>query len=639
MTASGAGQPNAAELLHCLEGLDMGIIIVDGARRIVHWNSWMSRHSGIPRREAVATDLFALFPEMEGGRLASAVEDALCTGLSAVISHHVNADLFPLMRRDGLSEEPVAQSILVRPVQIRGTTGCLIQVYDQTDAIERERKLRTQRNARYHAIVEAAQDCFVTVDEDGLIQGMNPATEAKFGVTQADALGLPVALLLPDVGDVGRLGGPLVATRALGAGGRPFDAEISLGGWISNGLRYHTLFIRDVTERKQAEEELRRSQRLQSLGELTGGIAHEFNNLLMVVRANAELLQHLPGEPDVCELATEIVTAVDRGRSLTDGLLSFARKRSLRPEPMALDTVIADTLRLAVPSLGANVAFDVECATRGVSVHADRTQLQNGILNLLINARDAMPHGGRVVIRIAEDAVAGFCRIEVSDNGVGMAPEVLDRACEPFFTTKGAGRGTGLGLSMVAGFARQSGGGFHLESTPGDGTTAVIRLKLAQDAQPPPASADPLDGPEWKALPKLRILVVEDDPQVRLAVLAMLGPDGHAVTAVADGLDALRCLTDEDFDLLLTDVVLPHGISGAVLAQEARRLVPEPAIVLMSGYNELPAELADVLGSPEILRKPFARKDLERGIVAAMRRRLPPAAGKRTVRQVSGEQG
>lgn len=596
----------------------MGIIIIDARRRVVHWNSWMSRHSGVPRRSAMGADLFGMFPEMAGGRLASAVTDALSTGLSAVISHHVNTDLFPLMRRDGLVEEPVAQSILLRPVQLQGTTGCLIQVYDQTAAIERERKLRAQRNARYHAIVETAQDCFVTVDEGGLIQAMNPATETKFGIAQAAAVGQPIAILLPGIDDVGQLRGSLVPWRALGSGGRPFDAEISVGGWSSNGLRYHTLFIRDVTERNQAAEELRQSQKLQALGELTGGVAHEFNNLLMVVRANAELLLQQQGGPDLAELTAEIVAAVDRGRSLTDGLLSFARKRSLRPEPVALEDVIADTLRLSIPSLGANIAIEVERPSAALFVQADRAQLQNALLNLLINARDAMPDGGRVVLRLSEDPADGFCRIALSDSGVGMPPEVLQRACEPFFTTKGPGRGTGLGLSMVAGFARQSGGSFDLESAPGAGTTAIIRLQRASGTAAAPLWVEAVDGVDCGALPALRMLVVEDDPQVLKAVQAMLAPAGHRVTVASNGLEAMNCLSLENYDLVLTDLILPGGMSGLALAQEVLRLEPVPGLVLMSGYNELPIEFGEILRLVEILRKPFTLNELERSVRLAI---------------------
>lgn len=595
----------------------MGIVILDAGRRVVHWNSWMRRHSGVPRRVAVGADLFCLFPEICGGRLDLAVSDALTVGLSAVISHQVNTDLFPLMRRDGLVEEPVAQSILLRPVPLRGGNGCLIQVFDQTAAIDRERKLRAQRNARYHAIVETARDCFVTVDEGGLIQAMNPATEVTFGIAAAAAVGQPITALLPGLGDIGELDGSLLPWPAIGADGRPFDAEISFGGWTSNGLRYHTLFIRDVTERNQAAEELRRSQRLQALGKLTGGIAHEFNNLLMVVRANAELLQQQIGHSAFEDLVTEILVAVDRGRGLTDGLLSFARKRSLRPEPVALEEVVADTLRLSMPSMGANIAVIVDPQQAGLCALADRAQLQNALLNLLINARDAMPDGGFLVIWLSEDEDEGYCRIALSDTGTGMTAEILDRACEPFFTTKGPRRGTGLGLSMVAGFARQSGGSFELHSVPGAGTTAVIRLKRA-NGSPQPARDASREAVPHPPLPKLRILVVEDDPPVLKAIQGMLIPGGHEIVVAPDGLTAMDHLSREDFDLLLTDVVLPRSVSGFMLVREVLRFHPTPGIVMMSGHNEHLAEYDEILRSVEILHKPFALHELLSSIRSAI---------------------
>ena len=630
MAEPGSPAPTADALLHCLEGLDLGIVILDGGQRIVHWNSWMSRHSGIPRRLAVGSNLCELFPEAQGGRLAGAVREAIDTGLSAVLSHHVNASLLPLMRADGQGEELVAQSIIVRPVKIGAGCGCLIQIHDQTYAVERERKLRVQRNARYHAIVDAAQDCFVTVDEGGLIQGMNPISEVRFGLAQDAALGLPIGTLLPGLEDPGRLGAPLVEMRAVGAEGREFDAEITTGSWLSGGLRYYTLFIRDVTERNQAVEELRRSQRMQALGQLTGGIAHEFNNLLMVMRANAELLQDTgtsggtsggTSADDIRNLATEIVRAADRGRNLTDGLLSFARRQPLRPEPVQLRTMIAETVRMAVPSLGADIDVQVECAPDDPHALADRAQLQNALLNLLINARDAMPNGGRVLVR-AHHGPEGLCTLTVADTGVGMTPDVLDRACEPFFTTKGPGRGTGLGLSMVNGFARQSGGAFALDSMPGAGTRASLRL--------PCPSVEETSAPETVApdhgrtavlparFPPLRILVAEDDPQVREVVVAMLGSGEHRITAVGDAMAALEVLIDAEIDLLLADVVLPHGMSGVVLSREARRLQPEMAVVLMSGYNELAPGQADLAGSAEILRKPFTRRDLDHHMLTAL---------------------
>lgn len=619
--------PSAMGLLRCLEGLDMGVIILDAKAEVVHWNTWMSRHSGVPRREAVGACLNGLFPGMAQGRLAAAIEDAIATGLSAVISHSVNANLFPLLRHDGIVDEPVAQSIVVRPVQVNGASGCLIQVFDESASVARERKLREQRNARHHAVIEAAQDSFVTISEAGSIQWVNPAAERKFGRSLDDLLGSHIGLLLPEVQTTATLSPKLLETKAVDAAGRRFDAEISTSRWISNGVRCHTLFIRDVTERKLAAEELRQSQRLQSLGQLTGGIAHEFNNLLMVIRANADLLKSELGAGTLRGFADEITQAADRGATLTNDLLSFARKQPLRPQVLSLADVVAQTLRLAAPTLGAQVTCTVEQGGDALHVHADRTQLQNALLNLLLNARDAMPLGGSITISLSPDeeggadGPGGLCCVRVTDTGEGMAPDVLERACEPFFTTKGAVRGTGLGLSMVTGFIRQSGGRFTLESEPGRGTVATAWLPRARATIEDDAAA-PLPFPSER-LPSLRILLVEDDPQVRNAVKAMLAGANHDVMAAEDGFAALECLEERSFDLLLSDVVLPRGMSGALLAREVRRLFPRLAVVLMSGYNELDPLMADLLsGSVDILRKPFSRPGLERAIRAALNARI-----------------
>ncbi len=609
--------PSPAALLRCLEGLDMGVVILDRNAEVAHWNIWMSRHSGVPRRVALGARLDRLFPGIAEGRLASAVEDAIATGLSAFISHSVNANLFPLLRHDGVVDEPVAQSIVVRPIQIDGTTGCLIQVFDESASVDRERKLREQRNARHHAIIEAAQDSFVTVDGAGWIQWVNPAAERKFGRGLNDLLGSHISLLLPDAGDTAAFGEGLTGMKAVDAAGASFDAEVSTSRWNSNGVRCHTLFIRDVTERNQAAEQLRQSQRMQALGQLTGGIAHEFNNLLMVIRANVDLLQAALGDADLRTFVGEIGLAAERGATLTSDLLSFARKQPLRPQVLALAEVVAQTLRLAAPTLGAQVACTVEQEGDLPPVLADRTQLQNALLNLLLNARDSMPSGGRIVISLAVEDKAGLCRIRVADSGRGMGPEILEQACEPFFTTKGVGRGTGLGLSMVTGFIRQSGGRFQLESEPGEGTTVTVWLPKAavhQGSDAAPATVAP-----GTRLPCLRILLVEDDPRVRNAVQAMLRCGGHDVTAAEDGLVALERLAERGFDLLLSDVVLPRGMSGVTLAREVRQIFPRLSVILMSGYNELDPVMAELVsGCADILRKPFSQADLDRAIGTAL---------------------
>ena len=609
--------PSPETLLHCLEGLELGIAVLDAAMRVVHWNAWLGRHSGIPRRLALGTPFVDLFPELREGRLLAAVGDAIGTGLSAVLSHQVGGGLLPLIRRETHGPEPMLQAITVRPVQVGGRPGCLIQVQDRTAEVHRERKLRAQRNGRYHAIVEAAQDCIVTIDEGGFIQGMNPAAEARFGVSGQEVLGQEIALLLPDYPVTGGAPDRLLATRGRDAAGSPFDVEITTGGWMANGLHYRTLSIRDVTDRNQAAEELRRAQRMQALGELTGGIAHEFNNLLMVMRANAELIADA-APAEARRLALEVTRAADRGRTLTDGLLSFARRQPLRPQPVAARAAVEDTIKLAAPSLGMHIDLRTDFTEEDLLIHVDRVQLQNALVNLLINARDAMPHGGRVTVSTARTA-SDHVRITVADSGVGMPPETLARACEPFFTTKGPGRGTGLGLSMVNGFARQSGGSFMLASTPGEGTRACLELpRPAPDAIAPVPSAGPATTAPATIPPLGHVLIVEDDPQVQSVLRAMLGDVCDAVSVVEDAPAALEFLMNTEVDLLLTDLALPRGMSGHVLAREARRLDPRMAVVMMSAFNEIAGAHPGALAVGRILRKPFDRVDLSRHVLAAL---------------------
>lgn len=611
--------PSDVALLRCLEGLDMGVVVLDGNAAVVHWNTWMSRHSGVPRRVALGARLGSLFPGIAKGRLAGAVEDAIAIGLSAFISHSVNAHLFPLLRNDGFADEPVAQSIIVRPLQIDGATGCLIQVFDESAAVDRERKLREQRNARHHAIIEAAQDSFITIDGAGLIQWVNPAAERKFGRGRDDLLGGHISLVLPEAKDTTAFVGGLTEMKAVDGNGSSFDAEVSTSRWVSNGVRWHTLFIRDVSERNQAAAELRQSQRMQSLGQLTGGIAHEFNNLLMVIRANTDLLSAKLEDAALREFAAEIAQAIDRGAALTSDLLSFSRKQPLRPQVLSLSEAVTRTLRLAAPTLGAQIACTITPEGSGLHVHADPTQLQNAVLNLLLNARDAMPVGGTITISLALEESTGLCHLRVADSGHGMAPDILELACEPFFTTKRVGHGTGLGLSMVVGFARQSGGCFRLESEPGHGTAATICLPKVEAtvAGLSMAPADLLATP----LPCLRILLVEDDPQLRNAVKTMLLGAGHEVTVAEDAFAALDHLARRGFDLLLSDIVLPRGMSGIILAREVRQTFPRLCIVLMSGYNELDKPMMEIVAEvADVLHKPFSQEELKRAMFMALSR-------------------
>ncbi|HEX2554659.1 MAG TPA: ATP-binding protein [Microvirga sp.] len=384
---------------------------------------------------------------------------------------------------------------------------------------------------------------------------------------------------------------------------------------------------REAAERLRLEEQLRQSQRMEAVGQLTGGIAHDFNNLLTVILGNAEALMEGPCDPErVAGLSGYIVDAAERGADLTQKLLAFGRRQSLRPERIALPDVVDRILPLLRRTLGEPIDVHVEASCGLVWALADRSLLESSLLNLALNARDAMPQGGTLTIRtgqrtagpdegdipIGQDVVF----VEVSDTGVGMPSDVVARVFEPFFTTKEVGKGTGLGLSMVYGFAQQSGGHVGIRTQPGRGTTVTVLLRAVSPDLPPDARRHlPAALPTGTE----RVLLVEDDPQVLQSVSSQLLDLGYRVTAVADGLDALNLLRqDQPFDLLFTDLVMPKGMSGVDLARHARDLRPGIKVLLTSGYAE---ETFARHGRPDegmqMLRKPYRRQDL-----AAMLRRV-----------------
>jgi PAS domain S-box-containing protein len=355
----------------------------------------------------------------------------------------------------------------------------------------------------------------------------------------------------------------------------------------------------EVAQRAEAEEALRQAQKMETLGQLTGGVAHDFNNLLQIVSGNLELLQRGLGEdqPRLRRAADNAARGAERAAVLTQRLLAFSRRQPLAPKPIEANQLVAGMTDLLHRTLGETVEVETRLAAGLWPVEADPHQLENAILNLAINGRDAMSGGGRLVIatanaRVEQPGVAPFGQlppgdyvaITVTDGGVGMDAETLARACEPFFTTKDVGKGTGLGLSMVYGFAKQSGGDLLIESAPGVGTS--VRLCLPRRA---PGGAEVAAGPEPPA-PRGRgdetILVCEDDEDVRAFTVQALGELGYGVLEAADGPAALRLLErqDERVDLLFTDVVLPGGMSGAEMASRARALRPGLKILYTTGY-------------------------------------------------------
>jgi PAS domain S-box-containing protein len=391
--------------------------------------------------------------------------------------------------------------------------------------------------------------------------------------------------------------------------------------------------LMNVTERRTAEEALRQAQKLEAVGQLTGGIAHDFNNLLAVVLGNLELAaKRAPSDPRLQALLDNAIQAAQRGAALTQRMLAFARRQDLKPEPVDVPDLVLGMAELLRRSIGPSVRIETHFPLGLPHARVDANQLELALLNLAVNARDAMPDGGTITIAAREEAVAAsedetnrpplrpgryFC-LSVTDSGTGMDQETLARATEPFFTTKGVGKGTGLGLAMVHGLAAQSDGGLMLASQKGRGTTATIYLPIADEvhnAGASPAVEEDLFVPAGEG-GALRVLVVDDDPLVLAATGAMLEDLDCLVTEAASGQEALRILeTGVAFDVVLTDQAMP-SMTGVQLAALIAARWPDLPVILGTGYAELPP---DAKAGTMRLGKPFSRETLRRAVISATR--------------------
>ncbi|MGY3452862.1 CHASE3 domain-containing protein [Bradyrhizobium sp. USDA 4353] len=404
--------------------------------------------------------------------------------------------------------------------------------------------------------------------------------------------------------------------------GRPL--RNSAGAISGAALVYH-----DVTEVHEIERLLQQAQKLDAIGKLTGGVAHDFNNMLTIITGSIEMLiDTVQDRPAAAELAVLISRAADRCTELIRHLLAFARKQPLRPRDIDVNATVDDIAKLLRPTLGEQVEIRTILAEGDLIAHVDSAQLANSLVNMAINARDAMPDGGKLLLEttktVLDPAYAAanpgvvpgtYVMVAVSDTGSGMPAEVRDRAFEPFFTTKDAGKGSGLGLSMVYGFVKQSGGHIKLYSEENSGTTIRLYLPAADRLQQ--------SEPEHEqVLPRgtETILVVEDDPLVRDFVLAQLQGLGYATLVASQAKEALAIVAeDQPFDLLFTDVIMPGGISGSQLAEAIKATRPGLRVLYTSGYTDNAIiENRQLLPDALLLTKPYRRAELAQMVRRAL---------------------
>ena len=469
--------------------------------------------------------------------------------------------------------------------------------------------------ARLRSILETAPEAIITIDERGIVDSFSASAEKLFGYDSGEVIGRNVSMLMPSPyrDEHDRYIGRYLSTgerRIIGIGrvveaqrkdGSIFPMELAVGEVSSGRERTFTGFIRDLSARQRMEQELRQSQKMEAVGQLTGGIAHDFNNLLTVIIGNLEMLEgRIDRDPKASGWLREAYETAQLGAELTGRLLAFARRQPLHPQVTDIVTLIGRTSSLLKRTLGGSIELRSHFDASSLRSLVDPNQLENALLNLCLNARDAMPEGGTLTLEAGATKVdadyaqmntdlrqGDYAVITVSDTGVGMSAAVRDRAFEPFFTTKPVGAGTGLGLSMVYGFCKQSGGHVQIYSEPGQGTTVRLYLPLVADEA---EGVQAVGQPATVTFPARdeTILVVEDDPRVRRVTVARLEALGYIALEAESGSAALDVLArhGNSIDLLFTDMVMPGGMSGSELAQAVRRRIPQLKVLFSTGYAQ-----------------------------------------------------
>jgi two-component system, cell cycle sensor histidine kinase and response regulator CckA len=492
------------------------------------------------------------------------------------------------------------------------------------------RLLRSERatGARLRAVIEASPAAIVELDELGRIRLWNRMAERMFGWRSDDVVGRPPPVVPAE--HEAEHGGVLERARANGFAyselqlerrdGRSVDVAVSASPVRdATGLVTGTMeVVTDVSDRKRLEEELRLAQRMEALGRLAGGIAHDFNNILLAIKSEAWLLGEQLGEDREERRSVEsLERAADRAASLTRQLLAFSRRQVLQPRHLDLNAVVGSTEEMLRRLIGEDVEFATALEHELPAVRADPGQVEQVLINLIVNARDAMPDGGRLTLETHSlESTLGYVVLSVTDTGVGIDPADRPYIFDPFFTTKGPGHGTGLGLATVHGIVRQSGGRIEVASEPGRGATFSVYLPCAE-AAPPALVFDTVS--RTAANGSGTVLLVEDEALARRPLRRILEGQGYRVLEAADGVEALAVAAGhpDRIDVLLTDVVMPE-LGGPELAQRLLEERPAVKVVYMSGYVDRAEEL--LASDDAVLQKPFAPEAL----TSALERAIEP---------------
>lgn len=641
---AGPDHSNADWLRAVVDTAVDGVILIDARGGILMFNPACEKLFGYSAREVIGRNVKVLMPpsyrDAHDGYLhnyhVSGERKIIGIGRE-VMGRRKDGSTFLMHLSVGETKQASGESIFVGIV------------HDLTERERVERELR-ESAARLRAVVDTAVDGVILIDSNGTILKFNPACERLFKYRADEVLGENVAILMPEpyrsehdgyvrnfvtTGEkkIIGIGREVVGRRK---DGTTFPMDLSVGEAKQDGSPIFVGMIHDLSDRKRTEAQLIQAQKMEAVGQLSGGIAHDFNNLLTVIVGNAEFLaEQLLSRADLKRLAEDICSAGERGAELTQRLLAFSRKQLLRPVETDCSKLVDSMLKLLRRTLREDIAIATQTDPALRHAFADPAQLESAILNLALNAQDAMVSGGKLTISTANASLdpgdhnahpevgpGEYVVIAVTDTGSGMTKPVLERAFEPFFTTKEVGKGSGLGLSMVYGFAKQSNGHVTIYSEPDLGTTVRIYLPavLAKTQDVPLAVEKEVTDSGSET-----VLVVEDDPFVRSYAVMSLESLGYRVVSAVDGREALQTLaTTAHIDLLFTDVVMPGGVNGWELAGLARKDRPELRVLLTSGYAlETLAANGHVRQGALILEKPYRKSELARLVREALGAPVP----------------
>jgi PAS domain S-box-containing protein len=625
---------------------DYAIYMLDVGGHVTSWNAGARRFKGYQEREILGRHFSTFYPEdaKAAGLPRRALETAEREGRFEGEGWRVRKDQTRFWAHVVI--DPIRDSAGV----LRGFAKITRDLTDKHAAEEALRRSEQQ----FRLLVQGVTDYAIyMLDPRGYITNWNVGGERLKGYTAEDIVGEHFSkFYTPEDRDAGE------PARALETAAR--ESRYEKEGWRvrKDGERFFANVVidairdddgaligfakitRDITERRRAEQNLAsardalaQSQKIEAVGRLTGGVAHDFNNLLMAILASLELLKkRLPDDLAMRRLVDNAVEGAHRGAALTQRMLAFARRQDLDPKPTDIPELVRGMTELIERSLGPTMTVELRFPLELRPAVVDGNQLELALLSLVVNARDAMSGKGKVVISAHEETVPNgaegaqprFICLAVADSGEGMDAETLQRATEPFFTTKGIGKGTGLGLSTVHGLAQQSGGRLVLKSRRGEGAVAEIWLPVAEAGRPASArDALAAAEPELGAR-ALSVLAVDDDLLVLLNTVAMLEDLGHTVHSASSGEAALEIVANEPgIDLVLTDVAMPR-MNGVQLAAAIRRQRPDTPIILATGYAEIPPELD--AGYPR-LSKPFRQQELRRAVDSAISGRFARKVG------------